>query len=265
MRIEHIISTMRRSDFSFLKKLKMETDCLVVNQKTDEGNSSYNISDTITARIINTSESGLSRSRNKLLENATGELCIIGDDDVEYLHGYIGFIENAYKEIPDADIIVFRFTHEKERETRARYFKIKRLRMWNISKAASVEITFKRKSIKDAGISFNHNIGLGTDFPSGEENAFLADALRAGLRIYHYPKTICYAVEEHTLRDSDQTKSYLITKGAAFHCIYKRMFLPYAMAFILLKKRSLFKSVSICNALKSMIKGKREYLKLSEV
>ena len=82
MRIEHIISTMRRSDFSFLKKLKMETDCLVVNQKTDEGNSSYNISDTITARIINTSESGLSRSRNKLLENATGDVCIIGDDDV---------------------------------------------------------------------------------------------------------------------------------------------------------------------------------------
>lgn len=263
MNIEHLVSTMNRKDFSFLEKLNMSAPALVVNQNVEDGSLEY-ITDAVRARVICTEEKGLSRSRNKLLENAEGDICIIGDDDVEYLDGYAELIKRAYDEIPDADIIAFRFTHKKGSETRARYSKIKRLRMWNISKVASVEITFKRNSVKNSGIAFNNNIGLGTAFPSGEENAFLADALRTGLKIYHYPETICYAVEEHTLRDISQTENYLVTKGAAFHCIYKGMFLPYALAFIVLKKRSLFKNVSIAKALKWMFNGRREYLKLSE-
>ena len=96
-------------------------------------------------------------------------------------------MNRAMKNIPDADIIVFQFTHDKNKETRVQYEKDKRYYLWNISKVASVEITFKRKSIIDKGIKFNNIIGLGTKFPSGEENAFLADALRAGLKIYHIP------------------------------------------------------------------------------
>lgn len=259
MKIEHVVSTMERTDCSFLENMQMQAPCLVVNQKCPESESTYSLPNG-NAKILSTSEKGLSRSRNKLLQNATGDICIIGDDDVEYLPNYLQDIEQAYVSLPKADIIVFRFTHEKGKETRARYSKIKRLHMWNISKAASVEITFKRESILKAGISFHNEIGLGTEFPTGEENAFLADALRAGLKIYHYPKTICYAVEEHDLKNDNDIKRYLIGKGAAYHCIYKKVFWFYALGFIVLKKRSLFKSVSICQAYTWMKEGRKKYI-----
>ncbi len=263
MKIEHIISTMNRSEFSFLENLNLKTSCLVVNQNQNEEEKQYQLKG-VEARILCTPETGLSRSRNKLLQNAVGDICIICDDDVEYLPGYLAEIETAYKSLPDADIIAFRFTHEKGKETRAKYSKIKRLRLWNISKVASVEITFKRKSIINAGINFNNNLGLGAKFPSGEENAFLADALRAGLKIYYYPKTICLAVEAHCLQSSEETKQYLLTKGAAFYCIYRKWFLLFAIGFIILKKRILFKETPLYTAYKWMVEGKKQYKQTEE-
>ncbi len=263
MEIEHIVSTMNRDEFSFLENLKMQTPCVVVNQKREDAELSYPLKGG-NARIFCSSETGLSRSRNKLLQNAVGDICIVGDDDVEYLPEYLKYVEEAYARLPKADIIVFRFTHEKGKETRAKYSKIKRLRLWNISKVASVEITFKRESVIKAGIAFNNKIGLGAKFPSGEENAFLADALRAGLKIYHYPKTICFAVEAHFLQNEGEVQDYLVTKGAAFHCIYKGWFWLFSLAFIARKKRLLFRNVSIRQAYKWMKEGRKQYIESEE-
>lgn len=261
MTIQHIISTMNREDFSFLENLNLKADALVVNQNCSDSKRAVALSNGIKVTALSTPEKGLSRSRNKLLENADGDILIIGDDDVEYLDGYLDTIENAYKKYADADIIVFRFTHEKGKETRARYKEDVKMNMRNISKAASVEITFKRKSIVGAGIRFNNNIGLGTQFPSGEENAFLADALRAGLKIYHIPVTICVAEEDKKINASYDVSTYLIDKGASFYCIYKSSFPMYALAFILLKKKSHFKNISVLKAFFLMLEGKKKYKK----
>lgn len=259
MKIEHIISTMNRKEYSFLDKMNIQTKSIVVNQTDKIRNEKCILKNGNMVKIFSVVERGLSRSRNKLLEESTGDICIIGDDDVEYLAGYLEIINRAYEKYPDADIIVFQFTHDKNKETRVRYKKDKRYYLWNISKVASVEITFKRKSIIDKGIKFNNIIGLGTKFPSGEENAFLADALRAGLKIYHIPKTICYAVEEHKVKNKSDLKDYLITKGAAYYCIYKKFFILYALAFICLKKKKLLSEISIFQAMKYMNKGREEY------
>lgn len=258
MKIEHIVSTMNRDEFSFLSELKMQAPCLVVNQNKPEKEFAYSL-EKVEARIICTPEKGLSRSRNKLIENAVGDVLIIGDDDVEYKPDYLDYIKKAYEKLPNADIIVFRFTNDKEKETRARYSKIKRLKLFNISKCASVEITFRRESIIKSGVRFNNEIGLGTRLATGEENAFLADALRAGLKIYHYPKTICYAEEAHTLGDIKNVEEYLTSKGGAYHCIYKKWFFFFALAFILIKKRSLFRGISVKKAYKWMKQGKKQY------
>ncbi len=261
MKIQHIISTMNRTDFSFLEELRLQRDAVVVNQNCKEQEEKLTLSGGVQVKVISSPEKGLSRSRNKLLENADGDICIIGDDDVEYLDGYADAIEGAYKKYPDADIIVFRFTHEKGKETRLRYTEDIKMNMRTVSKAASVEITFKRERIIASGVRFNNNIGLGTPFPSGEENAFLADALRKGLKIYHVPVTICVAEEEFKINDDYKIDSYLTDKGASFYCIYKGMFPLYALAFIVLKKKSIFKDISIFKAFLLMLKGKSLYKK----
>ena len=87
MNFEHIVSTMNKEEFSFIEKLNIEWPCLVVNQNVCEGRTTYPLKYG-DARIISTPETGLSRSRNMLLKNAIGDICIIGDDDVVYLPNY---------------------------------------------------------------------------------------------------------------------------------------------------------------------------------
>lgn len=261
MKIQHLISTMNRNDFSFLESLCLKTDALVVNQNCPENKMEIVLSNNINVRVISTPEKGLSRSRNMLINNSQGDILVIGDDDVEYLDGYYEAIENAYKKYADADIIVFRFTNEKGKETRARFSQDVKVTMQNVSKFASVEITFKRESVMKAGLAFNNNIGLGTAFPSGEENAFLADALRAGLKVYHVPVTICVAEEDMKINEEYDVLHYIEDKGASFYCIYKSAFPVYALAFIVLKKKSHFKNVSILKGFSLMCKGKKKYKK----
>jgi hypothetical protein len=50
-------------------------------------------------------------------------------------------------------------------------------------------------------------------------------------------------------------------KGASYHCIYKKMFPAYALAFIVLKKKSIFKDISILKAFLLMCKGRKKYIK----
>ena len=176
MKIEHIVSTMNRADFSFLENLGLKSDVLVVNQNCPENEEELTLQQGIRVKAISTPEKGLSRSRNMLINNADGDILIVGDDDVEYLEGYQDAVKAAYSKYADADIIIFRFTHEKGKETRARFTQDVKVTMQNVSKFASVEITLKRESILKSGVAFNNKIGLGTDFPSGEENAFLASS-----------------------------------------------------------------------------------------
>lgn len=260
MIIEHIISTMNRDDASFLEKMNLRLNGLVVNQNREHNYQETNTTTGLKYNIISTPEKGLSNSRNKLLDNSSADICIISDDDLTYYDDYVETIEDAYVAHPDADIIVFCYTTIFGADTRVRYCNDRRMHLWNISKAASVEITFKRNAIRECGVRFNPHIGIGTQYASGEENAFLADALRAGLKIYHVPKTIC-AAQVWTLGDNDsQIQKYLVDKGAAFYCIYRKWFAIYAMAFIAVKKRSMFSRISFREAIKLMWQGKTEYL-----
>lgn len=261
MKLQHIISTMHRTEFSFVEGMNLKNDALVVNQADGEGDISFSL-DGKQIRVITTTERGLSNSRNKLLDNTDCDVAILGDDDLYYLDGYEKIIESAYEKYPKADIIAFCFTQKLGEDTRRQFPKPKKLGILDIGKIASVEITFKPKSVKEKEIRFDTLLGLGAEFGSGEENAFLADALRAGLEIQFVPMTICYLLpdtEERKKWKDGFGEDYFVKKGACFFRIYRGLFLPLAIAFVLLKKRGVFKRVPTVSAIKWMIRGKRLY------
>ena len=110
MKTEILISTMNLKDEEdnkkLLKKMNINSNSLTINQITDskilvfDNNKSKN-------RLKSYKEKGLSKSRNKAIENAKGEICIIADDDVTYVNGYSKIIEDSYRKYKDADIIAF--------------------------------------------------------------------------------------------------------------------------------------------------------------
>lgn len=252
---------MHRHEFSFLDTMNLSNDVLVVNQADSNRDESFQREGT-SVRVLTTEERGLSNSRNMLLDNADGDIAILGDDDIYYLDGYADLIKKAYADYPEADIIAFSFTTELGKDTRRQFEKSKRLGIFTISKIASVEITFKPQRVREKGIRFDTLLGLGAEFGSGEENAFLADALRAGLKVRYVPATICYLKpdpEERVKWRDGFNEDYFFKKGACFHRIYGAIFLPMTLAFIMLKKPGIFKSVPVFKAIGWMLNGRRAY------
>ena len=77
--IEILISTMNQKDDSLINKMNLHCNSLIINQCSYD---SVKKKDAI--RIINTTERGLSKSRNMAIENSIGDICIIADDDLVY-------------------------------------------------------------------------------------------------------------------------------------------------------------------------------------
>jgi glycosyltransferase involved in cell wall biosynthesis len=150
---------------------------LIINQQREV------FADRLTDSFINTDERGISKSRNMALRYADGDICYIADDDLQFVDDAILRIEAAYKKHPNADVVVFPLcfnqTSGDSKKYLPDYFPLK-LRIMGVS---SCEISFRTKAIKEANISFDERFGLGSDYPSGEENVFLSDCINNGLKI----------------------------------------------------------------------------------
>ena len=130
---------------------------------------------------------GLSHSRNAALEMSQGEFVWFLDDDVglnnEDLHWLLQKLEDDTA-IHIGQIRCSDCDNLYKDYSRSRQGKIGALR------TSSIEIIAPRNKILHAGVHFNTQIGLGTPFPSGEENLFLLDALGSGLEFKHLNRAI---------------------------------------------------------------------------
>lgn len=248
MNIQFLISTMNRRNFSFLYEifpgeLINKISAVVINQCTEflPEHPTFNFSETI--KVYNSTEKGLSKSRNLALKYANADICVLCDDDFIYLPDCLEKIAKAYNEIPDADIITFQSfateTGNKRKEYKEKLFKYK---LYQLSSVSSSDITFKLSTIKQNGLRFDERFGLGTINYSGEEGIFLADAFRVGLKIYHYP-TFTVKTTEVSTGNRLMLDPYLRGK------IYKRI----------LKKPYLYFSVFIYTSAKQMSKYKHKF------
>lgn len=258
MTIQVLISTMHQTDYSLLEKMKISSDAVVVNQCDREGavKIQYNGFHIL---WINTTERGLSKSRNMAIRNATADICMIADDDMEYRSEYTHTVLSAFERI-DADIIGFqvRGIEGEFKKYKPDAHKISYLQSM---KMASVEIAFKRSAFTAKDIRFDEYIGAGTEFLMGEENALLFQALNNGLCVYYIPKVIADLHIGNSTWRSGFNEKFFVGKGAAFAAM-KTPFTTLLIWQWAIRKRGLYKnSMSVFNAVKWMQMGKKAYLK----
>jgi hypothetical protein len=181
MILEILISTMNRTDLSFLRKLFVHNDIsdyqiLIINQTNAD---SLLVSDSKRIRVINSFEIGISKSRNLAIKNGIGDICLIADDDVEYVKGFDDIIKEAYASFKDSDCIVFNSNiNGKTRNPKYLNYSKKIKSIKECVNVCSVEISFKREFIQSRNIKFNEFLGLNSPFPSGEELVFLNDVFK---------------------------------------------------------------------------------------
>ena len=261
MTIQLLISTMRQTDYSLLDRMKIASSAVVINQCDRESTKTieYNGHDVL---WIDTTERGLSKSRNMAIKKATADICMLADDDMEYRSNYANVVISAFNRVK-SDIISFqvngierKFKNYSSEESEISYLRS--------MKVASVEIAFKRAKFNEKKIWFDESIGAGTDFMMGEENAMLFQCLRKKLKIYYIPQVIADLHIGNSTWFTERDERFFIGKGASFAAMKTKFTTLLIWQWALRKKKLYRENTTIFQAIKLMQKGKKYYIKQLE-
>jgi len=234
----------------------LDTDAIIINQcDTDSRKEVFYNNHKIL--FISSTDRGLSRSRNKAIQNARADLCLFSDDDEIYVPHYAEIICNAYQNYPNADVILFQIDGSGKKYQpfpfKVGYLQALRFASWNI--------TFRRNSILEKNIQFDEKMGSGTGNGSGEEICFLFDCLHAGLNIQYVPIKIAQLVsrgESQWFHGFDA--KYFRNRGwATARYMGKCGAIAYGLYFIITKRKMYINTISMKTAYKEILKGIYEH------
>ena len=248
MNLEVLISCMNQQDMRIAEQTGIQTDALIVNQDpqaelTDDVSLDCNALEVQNGlrgnvRMIRTNTRGLSKSRNLAIQHAEGDVCLLCDDDEKLDSDYRDTILDAYRKLPDADIICFRIANQPSRLKQ----KTQRLTIWTAMRIASWQITFRRESIINSGIRFDENMGAGTGNGGGEEVKFLRDCIRAGLKAYYVPNSIGTVAQTESTWFKGFDRDFFYRRGVTNrYMLGLPMAILYAIYYSYVK-RNLYKS-----------------------
>lgn len=253
-RLEVLLSAMHLKDHTYINTLNIKTDCVVINQCDEEKREDI-VDEGRKVAFISTTERGSSRSRNMAIRHATSEICILCDNDVEYVVDYEHIILNAFEAEPDADVIVF-YIERKERQ-RPIFNATKKMGYYSACKAGSPEIAFRRNRVLD--IPFKIEFGSGTHYAGGEENIFLFNCLNKRLKVLYVPAKIAQLREEPSTWFHGFDETFFSDRGAIFCEIAGELSFVFILYFAIKKYGLYKKDFSMIAVIRLMLKGKRQY------
>lgn len=222
-KLEILLSTKDQTILEFLTPIfsKISTinfTVLVINQTQKGQELTSNLNH---VKIINTYTKGLSVSRNLALKHATGDICLLADDDIKYVDGFSDIILNAFKNNPNFDVLTFMMSDFKGNLSKV-YNIPKQHNYKTLVKANSVTIAFKRQQILDTKVTFDINFGLGSTFEIAEEFIWLRSLYKSKLLIGFVPKLIVQHPFESTGRFGGKDK--IVRARAALFYKYSKQF-----------------------------------------
>ena len=256
MKIQLLVSAVDKDAVDLIGQMHIQTDAVVVNQCDRYGyeeiaDKGYRI------QVFSMPERGVGLSRNTALLHAGGDICVFSDEDIVLSEDYEAQILKAYKELPDADMILVNVKVAPARKT---YWNedIHRITYRNYGRYPAYSITARRDALLRANVHYSLLFGGGARYSNGEDSLFLRDCLKAGLKIYSH--TIC--IGEETERESTWFSGYhekfFRDRGVLYHYLYGKMALPLAFRFLWVHRREICRGVSLQQAYSWMKDGVRE-------
>lgn len=250
--IEVLAATMFQSDFSLAEKMNIRTSAIFANQCDTNAYSEMETAHGL-LKLVSTNLRGVGANRNTALLNATGDICILADDDMVFRDDYVSVAHRCFEDHPEADVIIFNFT--KESPGRRVTKKAQRIGYHNYMNYGAARLAFRRKSISYHGIFFNTMFGGGTPHQCGEDTLFLNSCLRAGLRIIAVPEALAELTEERASTwFKGYTDRYFFDKGLFFRLAHPKMGM-LLLLLMLLKHREFWVERSFPEVLRQSYAG----------
>ncbi|MFB4213702.1 glycosyltransferase family 2 protein [Shouchella sp. JSM 1781072] len=218
-----IIPTLGQREQAFTRLLdslqaqtKTEMELVVVSQANHDKVSRW-LANTPLAHIhVQMKERGLSKARNRGLSHITGDIVTFSDDDCWYpAHA----VATAYERMENGvDACCFQIYDPVRNEPYKHYHSksVASVKGRRIFRTSSIELFFRKDSIQT--LRFHESFGLGSRYPSGEENLFLKQFIKNDKQLTYYPEVIVY--HEKPTPQSRLSESQLISKGPLFKAMY---------------------------------------------
>lgn len=187
MDFQILLVTIEKLDYKLIEENNIQSDAIIGNQCNTNSVEEF-LYNGHSIKWISYIGRGVGLNRNVCLSQATADYCLFADDDIRYCDNYEQIIIDAFRKQPNADVLLFNLDENVKR----RYIITKkhRIRWYNYLRYGAARIAIKLSSIKKNDIVFNEHFGGGTEHSHGEDNLFLTDCLRNGLKIYAVPITI---------------------------------------------------------------------------
>lgn len=190
------ISTVSRNLSDVLEYVKGIDDyfsgmlSFIIISQLEDADEAYSVGDSI--EVILSTDRGLSKSRNLALQACRSKWLWFQDDDidliVENIPRLIRFLESS-----DCDIVLGKIgSLENKEEGYKDYARFDVNPILLSLRVSSIEIIVRCSFARDKEVSFDECLGLGSNFPSCEENLFFYDAVvRNKARYDVYNEYIC--------------------------------------------------------------------------
>jgi len=138
-------------------------------------------------QVLGFSGAGVSKIRNKSIENAKTRYLVFADDDIEFDLDCLALAVEKLKSSGAA--LLLGMAQDETGKLRKRYpDKAGKLNKFNSAKAATYEMVVDLEQIKAKGIRFDENFGAGAkENYLGDEYIFICDLISAGLSCVFEP------------------------------------------------------------------------------
>jgi len=251
LRLEVLVSCMNQKDMSIVERSAITSDVLIINQCDCDRTESELKNDQMIRRV-DTMERGLSNSRNMAIGNAKGDVCLLCDDDETMEPGYENAIIKAFENLKEADIIIFRIKNQPCK-LRSEIYELSYL---DCLKVSSWQIAFRKEKILGSGVRFDPHMGAGSGNGGGEENKFLCECHRCGLKIYSVPEVIASVAQEASTWFHGYDKKFFYQRGIATrYMLGFPLSVLYAFYYAAVKRRMYSNECSMTSALGAMLSG----------
>ena len=256
MKLQVLVAAVNQSAKVLCETMNIQTSAVIVNQCDCYDYETFQVKGN-EVKCFSMQERGVGLNRNTALLHADADVCLFADEDIVLEEGYAQKIERAYKELPDADMIL---VNVKVAPSRRTYWNedIHRVTYRNYGRYPAYAITAKLSSLRRANVYYSVLFGGGARYSNGEDSLFLRDCLKAGLRIYSHTICVGEEIERESTWFSGYHDKFFRDRGVLYHFLYGSFAKALALRFLIIHRREMCQEIPLPRAYRLMKEGIQE-------
>lgn len=249
--LQVLVATMHQKDLSIAEKMNIRCHAVIANQSDRN-----EILTDGKLTMVTTNTRGVGLNRNIALMAADAEILLFSDDDVIYHDDMPQAVEAAFRDNPQADVLIFGLDMTKNGEvTERRHLQNKRLFVWNAMRYGTCRIAVRRNKILQHNITFNQNFGGGCPFSTGEDSLFLKACFDAGMKIYANEYVLGTCAKDTSSWFVGCNEKYFYDRGVLMRHLFPRLPRLMTLYFGICFKRET--ELGVFSRLRLMLQGVR--------